>query len=112
MDIIDNIKVESIENTNKNINVNILDGDDLIKNINKYVEDYLDSIGKELNEIEQYAHILVAFDKLIEECKKECSSNNIDTILLACNFGDEIIENIKKLEIEEQVKDIYLNYKF
>lgn len=44
--------------------------EEVVESVHQHVEKYLESYDRQLSEAEQYAAILMAFDKLIERCSK------------------------------------------
>lgn len=81
----------------------------LVNEIQEYVEEYLGTFNIFLSDSQQYACILMAYDNIVNECKKICTQDNIDKIIMIRHFGDEIIEHLKEINLYDEVKKIYLN---
>lgn len=80
----------------------------LIDSIHDYVDEYLDSFNRQLSVYEQYACILIAYDNILNECKKVCSQDNINKIVIIRHYGDELEKTLKEMKIDEKVKEIYM----
>lgn len=81
--------------------------DELLDDINRYVENYLDSFERQLSEPEQYAAILMAYDMLIKKCNQD-DSGCVDIKIVAEHFGDELVKKAEESGIGEAVKEIYI----
>lgn len=79
-----------------------------INEIHQYVEDFLGSFPFQLSEEQQYAGILIAYDNILKECKKKYSEDNVEKIIIITHLGDELVENLKEIELYDLVKNIYM----
>lgn len=80
--------------------------EEIVESVHKHVEDFLDSYDKQLSEPEQYAAILMAFDKLIEKCSK--GDEPVEKKIIAEHYGDELIEKVKEKGLDIKVKELYM----
>ena len=80
--------------------------EEVVESVHNHVEEFLGIYDRQLSETEQYAAILMAFDKLIEKCSK--GDEPVEKKIIAEHYGDELIEKIKEKGLDAEVRELYV----